>query len=93
MDIIGHLLFARQAPPRGDPATTPVLAPPPGVKSNFVDPYSRGPMLVQLNAILLTLVMLFFMMRMWTRVFITRSLGWDDCEFQRSDVRLALDTF
>lgn len=61
--------------------TTPVRPPPPGHKSNFVDPESRSYQLVIVIAVLSFLTILFTSARVYTRLRITHSFGIDDCRF------------
>ncbi|KAI9847287.1 MAG: hypothetical protein M1837_002874 [Sclerophora amabilis] len=56
----------------------PLVPPPPGITSNFVDPPSRRQEVVVCVAVCLALSITFLLGRMLTRAFITRSLGWDD---------------
>lgn len=60
---------------------TPGLDPPPGVTPNFVDPETRAPYAIIAHTIALSLATIFVAMRMYTKIWITRSPGWDDCEF------------
>lgn len=59
-------------------AVTPLLAPPAGVTSNFVNPPSLGPNFIIVGAILLPFVALFVGIRMITKLRILRQLTWDD---------------
>ena len=59
---------------------TPIAAPPPGVIPNYIDPPSRGWETILVVTVCLTLMVPFFLVRMYSRIFVTRSLGWDDCE-------------
>ncbi|MCJ1254826.1 hypothetical protein MMC24_002642 [Lignoscripta atroalba] len=59
-------------------AGLPAQAPPPGVVPNFIDPYSRGPMLVIVSSILIGLMVLFVAARLYTKLRINRKLKWDD---------------
>ena len=59
---------------------TPMAAPPPGVIPNFVNPDSRGGETIVTVTICLALMVPFFVMRIYSRAFVTRSLGWDDCK-------------
>lgn len=59
---------------------TPVAAPPPGVIPNYVNPESRGWETILTVTICLTFMFPFFLLRIYSRAFVTRSLGWDDCE-------------
>lgn len=55
------------------------MPPPPGVVPNFVNPVSRGSYLITVNAVLLSITTLFVLMRFYTRIFLARAIGWDDC--------------
>ncbi|KAI9755494.1 MAG: hypothetical protein M1815_004907 [Lichina confinis] len=56
----------------------PAKPPPPGVTSNFVDPVSRADIHAWVSIISPIVAGIFFLLRMYTRIFITRVLGWDD---------------
>ena len=58
----------------------PVENPPTGVIPNFIDPPSRGYEVIIAVAICLTFMIPSVVIRLYTRIFISRSLGWDDCE-------------
>lgn len=75
MDMMAGIIVPRA---NDDPLARPVLPPPPGVTSNFVDPVSHQHQLVGVNATFLVVAMLFFVMRMYTRAFVVRAVGWDD---------------
>ncbi|KAK8026394.1 hypothetical protein PG991_003450 [Apiospora marii] len=57
---------------------TPIVPPPPGRESNFVDPESRSYQLVIIIAVLSALVITFTSARIYTRLRITHSFGVDD---------------
>lgn len=58
----------------------PAIDPPPGVIPNFVNPESRMQGLI-VTAICFTVIAgICVCLRMYTRMFLTRSVGWDDCE-------------
>ena len=59
--------------------TLPALPPPLGVESNFENPYSQGPILTAVGSVIITLMMLFFSVRMYTKMFIQKKFSWDDC--------------
>ena len=59
-----------------------VEPPPPGVTSNFDNPESRAYETVIVFTIYLTIMMSIFLLRIYSKVFVTRSLGWDDCKSQ-----------
>lgn len=56
-----------------------VIPPPPGVTPNFIDPPGQLGSNIALHAVCLTLVTIAVGMRLYTRLFVTRSgLGLDD---------------
>ena len=61
-----------------DFAHTPAQAPPPGVTPNFVSPANHAHILIIVSATCLTLLIPFVALRLYARVFITRSFGLDD---------------
>ena len=61
--------------------TTPLRAPPPGVKPNFTNPESRGSEYKFLYVFILVVSAAFTFLRMYTRIWVTRCVGADDCEF------------
>ncbi|KAF4585579.1 GPCR, PTH11-type [Ophiocordyceps camponoti-floridani] len=56
----------------------PIMAPPPGVTSNFTDPVTNGLILTRLIPVFMAVVVFFAVLRVYTRAFVTRSLGFDD---------------
>lgn len=58
----------------------PALRPPPGVKSNFVDPPSLVPSAIVVESIFLPLMILAVLTRIFVRAKITKGWGWDDCK-------------
>ncbi len=61
----------------------PAMSPPPGVIPNFVDPPNLNSYWVLSLTLSLTFSTLFVLMRMYTRLFISRVTSWDDCESLR----------
>ena len=61
------------------PSETPALAPPPGVIPNFVHPASIRKYNILCQAICLPLSTVFVCMRMYTRSYVSRNLGAEDC--------------
>ncbi|KAJ5246363.1 hypothetical protein N7468_001346 [Penicillium chermesinum] len=59
-------------------ATTPVLPPPAGQTSNFVNPEYRGQTFVVTSCVFLAVAVCSLILRVWTRVFIVRSIWIDD---------------
>ena len=60
--------------------TLPALLPPVGVKSNFINPEDIGYVHVSVATVLFCLMVCFFATRVYTKLFIIRKMGWDDCE-------------
>ncbi|KAI9814561.1 MAG: hypothetical protein M1827_003116 [Pycnora praestabilis] len=61
-----------------DYANIPVIPPPPGVQSNFVDPPTLKTSLIAVNAIFLPLMLIAVTIRLYVRSHIVKTLGWDD---------------
>ncbi|KAI1455299.1 hypothetical protein F4805DRAFT_459863 [Annulohypoxylon moriforme] len=61
-----------------DISQLPMARPPPGVKSNFVNPPSWAPPARAIVYTTWALMLVFFLLRLYTRARITRSLGADD---------------
>jgi hypothetical protein len=53
-------------------------APPSGVTSNFEDPVTQAPLIIGMIAVCLALLWPIFVARLYTKLWITRSFGWDD---------------
>ncbi|KAK6956859.1 hypothetical protein Daesc_002140 [Daldinia eschscholtzii] len=58
---------------------TPIIAPPPGVVPNFENPKSLAPIGRITIAVVLPLMVIFVVLRFYTRFQISRSIGADDC--------------
>lgn len=56
----------------------PALPPPPGVVSNFVNPETRSPLVIAITVICLALMWPIFVLRIYTKIWLTRNFGWDD---------------
>lgn len=67
-------------PPNVDLSKIPLMQPPPGVTSNFINPPSLANVIIAVQAVFLTLMLGLVILRIYTRAYLTRSLGWDDCE-------------
>ena len=65
-------------PPGTDLSKVPALAPPHGVCPNFIEPASRASGLRQYLAIVTAITLAFVMLRMYTKLFVTKAIGWDD---------------
>lgn len=57
----------------------PSLAPPPGIVSDFEHPDSLVHAVLATNIIAVTLMSFSVGLRLFTRTFVSRNLGWDDC--------------
>lgn len=58
-----------------------LIPPPPGVEPNLIDPPSQTPNNIALHTICLTFVTLFVIIRLYTRIYITKAKLWiDDCK-------------
>lgn len=67
-------------PPGIDLSKIPLMKPPPGMTSNFINPSSIGNAIIIVNVIFVTLMFGFVTLRIYTKGFLSRSLGLDDCE-------------
>ena len=59
----------------------PALAPPPGVKSNFINPESQALMVVVASVLCLALIIPISLLRFYTSLWIKKSLKADDSEY------------
>jgi hypothetical protein len=57
----------------------PAMEPPAGVVPNFANPESKGHIAIVVGSILTALMVCFFAIRAYTKLFILRKLTWDDC--------------
>ena len=57
----------------------PAFPPPPGVVSNFDNPKTLSSSIIGVNVTFLSLMLIVVFIRIYSRGFIARSLGWDDC--------------
>lgn len=65
--------------PSGVPLSKiPTLKPPPGVKSNFVDPPSLANAIIAVSVVFLALMLIALTVRIYTKWILLRSLWWDD---------------
>ena len=56
--------------------------PPPGVQSNLINPTTQKVPIIVLNAVFTFLMTITVLIRFYVRIFLTRSTGWDDCEYE-----------
>lgn len=66
--------------PPFDLSKIPAEPPPPGVKSNFVDPPSQAYIPRIFTYVTLPPMLLFIALRIYVRIFITHKFGLDDCK-------------
>lgn len=67
-------------PNGADLSNIPALSPPAGIMSNFIDPANRANITIIPCAGIVAVMILFVFLRMYTKIYITGSTGWDDCE-------------
>ena len=58
--------------------SVPVLAPPPGLASNFNDPGTRAQVLIVTGTVLTLFMSLSVVARICTKLWINKRAGWDD---------------
>ena len=56
----------------------PFQPPPPGQKSNFVDPESRGPVIVAVCSTFVSFMWLVLLSRLYSKARVICKVGWDD---------------
>jgi type IV secretory pathway protease TraF len=61
-------------------AETPAGTPPPGITANFSDPYSLGYYNVITSAICVSVSTIVLWAKLYTKVFVSRNQGWEDCK-------------
>lgn len=59
-------------------ANTPSIPPPVGVTPNFVDPVNTGNIQIIVSAVMFAFTILFFLNRVYVKVFLIRKITWDD---------------
>ena len=65
--------------PRFVSASVPAASPPPGIKPNFTNPHSDGPILIALGAVFLALALLFVAARIYAKSRVLKKWSQDDC--------------
>ena len=58
----------------------PAAPPPPGEVSNFVNPYSQGPIFYGVCGALLVVMLFLLAIRTYTKIYIVQEGSWDDCK-------------
>lgn len=61
--------------------TMPGVEPPPGVRSNFVDPPTHNGLIITVAVLAVAFSTFFMCLRIYTRRFINHKLWWDDCQW------------
>ena len=59
----------------------PAAEPPLGVQSNLTNPEDRGYIILVMGFVLLALMLFFYSIRMYTKLFVVRKSTWDDCMY------------
>lgn len=72
--------------------TLPGLMPPPGVISNFRNPYSDEDAIILTLALCLSASTLLVWTRLYTKLFISRYVRWEDCKILQSTMHFAYDS-
>lgn len=65
----------------------PVGAPPPGVIPNFENPPSEAKLIIIISTICLCFMIPIALIRVYSRIWITRSFGWDDGKSAEANLR------
>lgn len=66
--------------PQGtDLSHIPALQPPQGVVPNFAHPKSRAHATIVGNGVATAIMMMFVISRMYTKLFVSKLFGWEDC--------------
>ncbi|KAI5236360.1 hypothetical protein E4T43_08692 [Aureobasidium subglaciale] len=68
--------------PNVDYSQVPSATPPNGTLSNFIDPPSIGYQQTATNIVVLIIMIIVVLLRLYTRIFIVKSVGYDDFHFQ-----------
>ena len=58
----------------------PALQPPAGVQPNFINPENRGYIQNSIATVLFCVMVCLFASRVYTKFFVVRKAGWDDCK-------------
>ena len=70
--------------------TAPALPPPLGICSNFENPESQSYVTVVPCAVIVGIMIILVFTRMYTKVYILNSVGWDDCTLATAFSRFSL---
>jgi hypothetical protein len=75
-------------PPGVSLSEIPALQPPPGVRPNFIDPESQAPGMMIANGIITAVMLVFVLLRLYTKAFLTKGLFWEDGEYDEDHIQL-----
>jgi hypothetical protein len=67
-------------------AKTPIMLPPQGIKSNFIDPPSRAETQIVVSSVVLAFVLPFVINRIYVKLLVQKRVTWDDGEFLKPDL-------
>ena len=67
-------------PTHADLTTIPALSPPPGTTPDFVHPGTRANLTLIPCAGIVAVMILFVILRIYTKLYIIEVIGWDDCK-------------
>ncbi len=65
-------------------SNVPGMVPPSGVIPNFDDPHSRGEIYTAVATTIMVAMYICVTCKLYTKYFIVRKLGWDDCKSYKS---------
>jgi hypothetical protein len=68
--------------PTVDYWNVPAATPPNGTIPNFVDPPNIGYRQTTTNIVVLVIMIIVVFLRLYTRIFIVKSFGYDDCTYE-----------
>jgi hypothetical protein len=74
--------------PNVDYWNVPAATPPNGTISNFVDPPNIGYRQTTTNIVVLVIMVIVVLLRLYTRIFIVKSFGYDDCTYESTPLRV-----
>lgn len=67
-----------EIPPGVSISELPALRPPLGVMPNFIDPKSQAPGVMLANGIITAVMLVFVLLRVYTKAFLTKAIFWED---------------
>jgi hypothetical protein len=68
--------------PNVDYWNVPAATPPNGTIPNFINPPSIGHRQTKTNIVVLVIMIIVVFLRLYTRIFIVKSFGYDDCTYK-----------